>query len=36
VVPRPGETWFYKLMGNAQVVQQEKEAFMKFVQDAKY
>jgi hypothetical protein len=36
VVPRSGETWFYKLMGNAQVVQQEKEAFMKFVQGAKY
>ena len=36
VVPRAGETWFYKLMGNAQVVQQEKEAFMKFVQTVKY
>jgi hypothetical protein len=36
VIPRPGETWFYKLMGNAEVVQQEKDAFMKFVQSAKY
>ena len=36
VVPRSGETWFYKLMGNAQVVQQEKDAFMRFVQGVKY
>jgi hypothetical protein len=36
VIPRSGETWFYKLMGNAEVVQQEKDAFMKFVQSAKY
>jgi len=36
VIPRTGETWFYKLMGNAEVVQQEKDAFLKFVQSAKY
>ncbi len=36
VVPRSGDTWFYKLMGNAQVVQQQKDAFMKFVESAKY
>jgi hypothetical protein len=36
VVPRPGGTWFYKLMGDAQVVQQEKDAFLKFVQGVKY
>ena len=36
VIPRSGETWFYKLMGNAEVVQQEKDGFMKFVQSAKY
>jgi hypothetical protein len=36
VIPRSGETWFYKLMGNAQVVQQERDAFMKFVQSVKY
>lgn len=36
VVPQSGDTWFYKLMGNAQVVQQEKDAFLKFVQGVKY
>ena len=36
VIPRSGQTWFYKLMGNAQVVQQEKESFLKFVQSVKY
>ncbi len=36
VVPRSGDTWFYKLMGDAQIVAREKEAFMKFVQTAKY
>ena len=36
VVARSGETWFYKLMGNAQIVEREKDAFMKFVQTVKY
>jgi len=36
VVPRAGETWFYKLMGDSEVVQREQEAFLKFVQSAKY
>jgi len=36
VIPRSGETWFYKLMGSAEVVQQEKDAFLKFVQSVKY
>ena len=36
VVPQSGKTWFYKLMGDAQVVQAEKEAFLKFVQAVKY
>ena len=36
VIPRSGETWFYKLMGDAQVVQQQKDAFVKFVQSVKY
>jgi len=36
VLPRSGETWFYKLMGDAQLVQQEKDAFVKFVQSVKY
>jgi hypothetical protein len=36
IVPQGAETWFYKLMGNDQVVEREKEAFTKFVQTAKY
>jgi hypothetical protein len=36
VIPRSGETWSYKLMGNAQLVEQEKETFLKFVQSVKY
>ena len=36
VVPRNGQTWFYKLMGDPDVVAHEKEALIKFVQSAKY
>jgi hypothetical protein len=36
IVSQGGQTWFYKLMGDAQVVEREKEAFSKFVQGAKY
>ena len=36
IVPQGGRTWFYKLMGNAQAVEQQKDAFTKFVQTAKY
>jgi hypothetical protein len=36
VLPQPGQTWFYKLMGNESVVEREKNAFMKFVETAKY
>ena len=36
VVPQGQQTWFYKLMGNEQVVEQQKEAFTKFVQAVKY
>jgi hypothetical protein len=36
VVPHSGSTWFYKLMGDPQIVEREKEAFMKFVQTVKY
>jgi hypothetical protein len=36
VISRAGQTWFYKLMGNEQVVEQQKEAFTKFVQTVKY
>ena len=36
VVPVGGATWFYKLMGDATVVEQQKDAFIKFVQSVKY
>jgi hypothetical protein len=36
IVPQGGRTWFYKLMGNEKVVQNQKDAFTKFVQTAKY
>jgi hypothetical protein len=36
VVSQSNRTWFYKLMGNAQVVESQKSAFTKFVQTAKY
>ncbi len=36
IVPQSGQTWFYKLMGNEQVVGREKDAFEKFIQSAKY
>ncbi len=36
MVPQGGRTWFYKLMGNAQVVDKQKDAFTRFVQTAKY
>ncbi|HWH70383.1 MAG TPA: hypothetical protein VNT26_13435 [Candidatus Sulfotelmatobacter sp.] len=36
IVPQADQTWFFKLMGNEQVVGQEKEAFTKFVQTAKF
>jgi hypothetical protein len=36
VVPENGQTWFYKLMGDEQVVALQKDAFIKFVQSAKY
>jgi hypothetical protein len=36
VLPLGGQTWFYKLMGDAGVVAQQKDALMKFVQSAKY
>ena len=36
VLPLNGQTWFYKLMGDADVVTQQKDAFIKFVQSAKY
>ena len=36
IVPQGGQTWFYKLMGNPQLAEQQKEAFTKFVQTVKY
>lgn len=36
IVPQGGQTWFYKLMGNEQVVDRQKDAFAKFVQTARY
>jgi hypothetical protein len=36
IVPRQGETWFYKLMGAPSLVNAEKDNFIKFVKTAQY
>jgi hypothetical protein len=36
IVPQNGQTWFYKLMGDEQIVTQQKDAFIKFIQSANY
>lgn len=36
MVPQPGRAWFYKLMGDPKVVDNQRDAFAKFVQSAKY
>jgi len=36
IAPQTGETWFYKLMGDEQIVEQQKDAFTKFVRTAKF
>lgn len=36
IVPKGQQTWFYKLMGPAALIEQQKEAFTKFVQSVKY
>jgi hypothetical protein len=36
IVPQANGTWFYKLMGNEEVVAAQKDAFVKFVQTAQY
>jgi hypothetical protein len=36
VLPLGGQTWFYKLMGDEGIVTPQKNAFMKFIQSAKY
>ena len=36
IVPMGDQTWFYKLMGDEKVVADQKDAFTKFVQTARY
>lgn len=36
IIPQAGRTWFYKLLGDDSVVEQEKAAFLKFAQTAKH
>jgi len=36
IVPKGQQTWFYKLMGPAALVEQQNATFTKFVQTAKY
>jgi len=36
IVPRSGGTWFYKMLGADQLVSQQKPAFIKFVETARY
>jgi hypothetical protein len=36
VLPLGGQTWFYKLMGDADIVAQQKDALVNFVQSANY
>ena len=33
-VPRGGETWFFKLLGDEAAVEKEKDAFVKFIASA--
>jgi len=34
IVPKAGQTWFYKLVGQDEIASREKDAFVKFVQSA--
>jgi len=36
MVPQGGQTWFYKLMGDAKAVEAQQDAFTQFVQTVKY
>jgi hypothetical protein len=36
IVPRGGQTWFYKLVGDGTTVAREKDTFVKFVQAIQY
>lgn len=35
IVPREGNTWFYKLMGDGKVVEREKAPFLEFIKTAR-
>lgn len=36
IAPQADQTWFYKLMGDPRIVEQQKDAFTKFIQTAKF
>ena len=36
ILPQGERTWFYKLMGDQEIAEREKQAFVKFVQTAKH
>lgn len=36
IAPQADQTWFYKLMGDEHIVEQQKDAFTKFIQTAKF
>ena len=36
ILPETDQTWFYKLMGDPQIVEQQKDAFTKFIQTTKF
>jgi len=36
IIPRGGQTWFYKMMGDDAVTAREKEMLIKFIQSARY
>jgi hypothetical protein len=36
IVPHEGKTWFFKLMGDEQVAEKEKQTFVKFVQTTQF
>jgi hypothetical protein len=36
IVPRQGQTWFYKMMGDDELAAREKSGFLTFVQSARY
>jgi hypothetical protein len=36
ILPQGARTWFYKLMGDEEITERERETFVKFVQTAKH